>query len=60
MTHPLEQRPTIEWHEKLQTLGAAAPAAAKPAAPASGGASGSVGNGAAQGSGSFSVGGGSK
>lgn len=63
VTTPLEQRPTIEWHEKVQTLGAAAPAAAaKPGAPAAAGgnASGSAGNGAAQGSGSFSIGGGAK
>jgi hypothetical protein len=56
VTTPLEQRPTIEWQEKLQPLAggaiAAAPAAGGPAAPpAQGGASVS---------GSISVGGGKK
>ncbi|WP_394838838.1 hypothetical protein LVJ94_18265 [Pendulispora rubella] len=60
VTTPLEQRPTIEWHEKVQSLGAqpvpagAAPggATAPAAAPApAGSASGSVG---------VSVGGGKK
>ena len=49
VTTPLEQRPAIEWHEKVQALGAgggapvAAPAAgAAPAPPATGSAGGSV------------------
>jgi hypothetical protein len=52
VTTPLEQRPTIEWHEKVQPLGAP-PTATPPAgeAPASGGASAS---------GSVSIGGGKK
>ena len=32
VTTPLEQRPTIEWREKVQPLGAGAPAAARPVA----------------------------
>jgi hypothetical protein len=45
VTTPLEQRPTIEWHEKVQPLGgggAAAPAAAPGAPAATGSISGSV------------------
>ena len=49
VTTPLEQRPAIEWHEKVQALGAgsvapvAAPAAGPaPAPPATGSAGGSV------------------
>ena len=57
VTTPLEQRPAIEWQEKLQPLGGggavAAPAAAP--APASGG-----GTGGASVSGGVSVGGGKK
>lgn len=34
VTTPLEQRPTIEWHEKIQPLNAGAPGAAVPGAPA--------------------------
>jgi hypothetical protein len=65
VTTPLEQRPTIEWHEKVQALGAASGAAkpssgSAPAPAATGGASGSVGNGAASGGGGFSIGGGKK
>jgi len=57
VTTPLEQRPSVQWNEKVQSLGGtgAAPAAA-PAA--TGNASGSAGGGAA--SGNVSVGGGSK
>lgn len=44
VTTPLDQRPSIEWTEKVQALGAGAPAPApagpaKPAAPAAGGSS---------------------
>jgi hypothetical protein len=53
VTTPLEQRPTIEWHETLKPLVAGAGAVAAPAAPP--GASG-----AASVSGSVSVGGGKK
>jgi len=66
VTTPLEQRPAVEWHERVQALGAPPPTAgAGVAAPpatggASSGASGSIGNGAAQGSGSLQVGGGKK
>jgi hypothetical protein len=53
VTTPLEQRPTIEWHEKIQPLGAGSPPAAGVAAsnaPAGGAVSGSlsVGSGGAQ------------
>jgi hypothetical protein len=55
VTTPLEQRPRIEWHEKVLPLtgggGPAAPSGPAPGAPASGG--GSV-------SGSVQIGGGSK
>jgi hypothetical protein len=57
VTTPLEQRPSVNWNEKIQALGAGSPTPA--AAPAAtGNASGSVGGGAA--SGSVSVGGGAK
>jgi hypothetical protein len=60
VTTPLEQRPTVEWQEKIGALGTGA--AAPAAAPGNGGASGS-GNvqtqpGGASGSGGFSIGGG--
>jgi len=58
VTTPLEQRPGVEWHEKVQALtgGGAGPApAAAPGAGASGGAS--VGGGGASAGGGFSVGG---
>jgi hypothetical protein len=55
VTTPLDQRPAIEWHEKLQPL--TAPPAAQPAAAASPDTSG---NGGASVSGSVSVGGGKK
>ncbi len=63
VTTPLEQRPAIEWHEKVTALGGAGsqPGAAPAPAPASaGGASGSVQTTPTGGSagGSFSVGGG--
>ena len=61
VTTPLEQRPKVEWQEKVQALGAPPASAAAPgAAPVSGNAAGgaSVGNGA--GKGGFSVGGGTK
>jgi hypothetical protein len=46
VTTPLEQRPTIEWQEKLQPLaGGAAAAAAPAAAPAAGGPAGAAGGG---------------
>jgi hypothetical protein len=56
VTTPLEQRPTIEWHEKVQPLGPASPAAtpAAPGAPAA-----AVGGGASV-SGGLSIGGGKK
>ncbi|WP_394849308.1 hypothetical protein LZC95_17910 [Pendulispora brunnea] len=62
VTTPLEQRPTIEWHEKVQSLGAQpVPAAAPPggaaAPPAPGGAAPA---GSASGSVGVSVGGGKK
>jgi hypothetical protein len=44
VTTPLEQRPTVDWHEKVQALGpggsGAAPAGATPAATPSGAAGG--------------------
>jgi hypothetical protein len=54
VTTPLEQRPTIDWHEKVEPLGSSAGAAggtpaSAPASPAAPGAAGA--------SGSFSVGG---
>jgi hypothetical protein len=53
VTTPLEQRPTIEWHEKVMPL-AAPPAAASPASPSS------DASGGASVSGSLSIGGGKK
>ena len=62
VTTPLEQRPKIEWQEKVQALGAPPPSAAVApgAAPVSGNGAGgaAVNNGAAKGG--FSVGGGTK
>jgi hypothetical protein len=55
VTTPLEQRPTIEWREKVQPLAAGAPAAA---APPPAGAPG--GGGGVSVSGGVSVGGGKK
>ncbi len=52
VTTPLEQRPTIEWHEKVMPL--AAPPAAAPTPPTSGAPGG------ASVSGSLSIGGGKK
>jgi len=69
VTTPLEQRPTIDWHEKVQSLTAPpVPATAPGAAPApasgspsgSAGAQGSAGQGAVQGGAGVSVGGGKK
>jgi hypothetical protein len=40
VTTPLEQRPTIEWQEKLQPLGGGAMAAAPSSAPGAGGSAG--------------------
>jgi len=67
VTTPLEQRPTIEWHEKVQSLSAqpvpaAAPGAppapaAAPLPPSPGGASVTPPPGAVQGSAGVSVGG---
>jgi hypothetical protein len=51
VTTPLEQRPTIEWHEKVLPL--SAPPAASPAAPPTSGGGASV-------SGGLSIGGGTK
>ena len=59
VTTPLEQRPAIEWHEKVQALGAgSALVAAPPGAPPAG-ASGNVSTkpGGAAASGSMSIGG---
>jgi hypothetical protein len=57
VTTPLEQRPQMEWHEKVQALGGgSAPGAAAPA-PA-GTATGNANVGTSGGSGGFSVGGG--
>ena len=58
VTTPLEQRPAIEWHEKVGALGA--PTAAPP--PAGGNAGGNVSStpSGVQGSGSISIGGGDK
>jgi hypothetical protein len=63
VTTPLEQRPNIEWHEKVNSIGgvgagkpAAAPAAA--ASPASANGAVNVGNGGASAGGGFSIGGG--
>jgi hypothetical protein len=53
VTTPLEQRPTIEWHEKVMPL--AAPPAASPTPPTSGAPAGG-----ASVSGSLSIGGGQK
>lgn len=53
VTTPLEQRPTIEWHEKVMPL-AAPPAAAAPTPPSS------DASGGASVSGSLSIGGGKK
>jgi hypothetical protein len=53
VTTPLEQRPTIEWHEKVMPL-AAPPAAATPTPPSS------DASGGASVSGSLSIGGGKK
>jgi hypothetical protein len=67
VTTPLEQRPQVEWHEKVQAIGAPsaapAPAAAPGATPApAGGASGAVQGGASGGGGAVggnvSIGGG--
>jgi hypothetical protein len=56
VTTPLEQRPTIEWREKVQPLGAGAPAAASPPSQGSPAAAG----GGATVSGGLSIGGGKK
>jgi hypothetical protein len=53
VTTPLEQRPTIEWHEKVLPLGAPPATAPAPGQPSSGAGGASV-------SGSLSVGGGNK
>jgi hypothetical protein len=61
VTTPLEQRPQMEWHEKVQALGAGpAIAAPPPATPgnAGGSATGGANVGTTGGSGGFSVGGG--
>ncbi len=58
VTTPLEQRPTIEWREKVQPLGAGLPAAGSPPSPASPGTP-AAGVGASV-SGGLSVGGGKK
>jgi hypothetical protein len=58
VTTPLEQRPSIEWGEKVQALTAGPPSAAAPGAP--GGASGSVQTSGTGASGSFQIGGGAK
>ncbi len=60
VTTPLEQRPTIEWREKVQPLGAGIPAAASPPSPATPGASAPAGAGGASVSGGLSIGGGKK
>ena len=67
VTTPLEQRPSIEWHEKVQSIGAgsptgaSAPAPGAPAGPgASGGASGAVNAGGGSAGGNVSIGGGTK
>ncbi len=57
VTTPLEQRPAIEWHEKVQSIGGAG---AGPSAPPPGAASGSVQTGPGSASGNILVGGGSK
>ncbi len=59
VTTPLEQRPQVDWKEKVQSLGGTAPAAAPTPAPA-GGASGGVTTGNNGGSAGLSVGGGTK
>jgi hypothetical protein len=56
VTTPLEQRPAIEWHEKVGALGAPPPPSGG-SAPA---ATGNVQTGPGSASGSFSVGGGDK
>jgi hypothetical protein len=55
VTTPLEQRPAIEWHEKVGALGAPPPPSGGGSAPA---ATGNVTTGPGSASGSFSVGGG--
>ena len=64
VTTPLEQRPSIEWHEKVQSIGAGSPSGASapaPGAPAAhGGASGAVNAGGPSAGGNVSIGGGSK
>jgi hypothetical protein len=56
VTTPLEQRPTIEWAEKVGSLGASAPAAAAPAPAGGAKATTTTSPGAA--SGSLQIGGG--
>ena len=58
VTTPLNERPALQWEEKVQALGAGPTAAATPAS--GGGASGSVNAGAGGASGGFSIGGGTK
>lgn len=61
VTTPLEQRPTIEWREKVQPLGAGVPAAASPPSPASPGTPAAAAPaGGASVSGGVSIGGGKK
>ncbi len=63
VTTPLEQRPQMEWHEKVQALGGgSAPGATAPAAAGAATGNANVGgnSGGGQTSGGFSVGGGSK
>jgi hypothetical protein len=60
VTTPLEQRPTIEWHEKVQSLSAQPVPAAAPGAAPMPGAPAPQGQGGASGSVGVSVGGGKK
>jgi hypothetical protein len=58
VTTPLEQRPTIDWHEKIEPFGAATGGAGAPAAaPAAPGAPAPAGAGGLSGSTSLSIGG---
>ena len=58
VTTPLEQRPTIEWAEKVGALGSSAPSAAPGGAAPAGGVKGSTSTSPGAASGSLQVGGG--
>jgi hypothetical protein len=58
VTTPLEQRPTIEWAEKVGSLGAGTPNSGGPGAPTSGGAKATTTTSPGAASGSLQIGGG--